>query len=248
MPAPAVLILGGTGEARDLAARLLAAGVPAVSSLAGRVRDPALPAGEVRIGGFGGAAGLADYLHGHRIRAVVDATHPFAQAISASAAVACRRTEVPLLRLARPGWSGHPLAPTWQWVDDYAQAATAARGDRVLLTTGRTTLRAFADLAAPFVLVRLVEPATGPLPAGWTVVTSRGPYTVAGEQALMREHRIEVVITKDSGGAMTQAKLVAADRVGARVVVVRRPAPPAGVANVDDVARAVDWARRRIDR
>ena len=141
-----------------------------------------------------------------------------------------------------------PPPPTWQWVDDYAQAATAARGDRVLLTTGRTTLRAFADLAAPFVLVRLVEPATGPLPAGWAVVTSRGPYTVAGEQALMREHRIEVVITKDSGGAMTQAKLVAADRVGARVVVVRRPAPPAGVANVNDVARAVDWARRRIDR
>lgn len=248
MPAPAVLILGGTGEARELAARLHRDDVPTVSSLAGRVQDPALPAGQVRIGGFGGPDGLAGYLRHHRIRAVVDATHPFAQAMSASAALACDRAQVPLLRLARPGWADHPLAPTWQWVDDYPQAATAARGERVLLTTGRTTLRAFADLAAPFVLARLVEPVIDPLPAGWAVVTSRGPYTEAGEHALLREHRIAVLITKDSGGAMTQAKLVAADRLAVRVVIVRRPPPPAGVATVDQVAGAADWTRRRLDR
>jgi len=245
VPAPAVLILGGTGEARELAARLDDAGVATVSSLAGRVRDPALPAGQVRIGGFGGPDGLADYLRAHRIQAVVDATHPFAVGISASAAAACGRAGVRLLRLARPGWADHRLAGTWRWVGDYPAAATAARG-RVLLTTGRTTLKAFAALAVPFVLVRLVEPASEPLPDGWSAITSRGPYTVAGEVALMRGHRIEVLITKDSGGAMTEAKLVAADQLGVRVVIVRRPAPPAGVPVVADLARAADWVRTSV--
>ncbi|HEY5880233.1 MAG TPA: precorrin-6A reductase, partial [Nakamurella sp.] len=185
--------------------------------------------------------GLAEYLRAHRIQAVVDATHPFAVGISASAAAACGRAGVRLLRLARPGWSDHRLAGTWRWVDDYPAAVAAARGGRVLLTTGRSTLGVFASVDAPFVLVRLVEPATVPLPAGWAVVTSRGPYTVSGEVALMREHRIEVLITKDSGGAMTEAKLVAADQLGVRVVVVRRPPPVLGAPSVDAVARAVRW-------
>lgn len=245
MPDPAsrstVLILGGTGEARALAAGLDGAGVPVVSSLAGRVRDPARPAGEVRVGGFGGPAGLAGYLHAHRIRAVVDATHPFATGISASAATACRAAGVPLLRLARPGWADHPLAAGWTWVDSYPAAAAPLSRRRVFLTTGRTTLDNFRHLAASFVLVRLVDPPATPLPASWSVITSRGPYTVAGEVALLREHRIQVLVTKDSGGALTEAKLLAADRLGVSVVVVRRPAEPAGVPAVRTVGEAAAW-------
>ena len=239
----AVLILGGTAEARALAAELHGARIPVTSSLAGRVRDPALPVGDVRIGGFGGPAGLADYLREHRVRAVVDATHPFAARMSASAAVACAAAGVPLLRLARPGWADHPLAGGWQWVDGPAEAVRAAAGCRVLLTTGRRTLNEFTVLDAPFVLVRLVDPVTADLPAGWSVLTSRGPYTVSGELALLREHRVEVLVTKDSGGEMTEPKLLAAQQVGVRVVVLRRPALAPGVRTVDSVPDTVDWVR-----
>lgn len=242
-PAPrsTVLILGGTGEARGLAAALDGAGVPIVSSLAGRVRDPALPVGDVRVGGFSGPAGLADYLRTHRIRAVVDATHPFASGISGSAATACDAAGVPLLRLARPGWANHPLAGTWTWVDGYPAAAALLAHRRVFLTTGRTTLHHFDHLTASFVLVRLVDPPAAPLPAGWSVITSRGPFTVAGEVALLREHRIQVLVTKDSGGALTEAKLLATDELGVSVVVVQRPADPAGVPAVRSVGEAAAW-------
>lgn len=246
MSEPAVLVLGGTGEARALARDLTGANVPVVSSLAGRVRDPALPVGRVRIGGFGGAAGLADYLGAHRIRAVVDATHPFAAGMSAAAAAACAETGVPLLRLSRPGWAEHPLAGTWQWVDGPADAVRTVAGQRVLLTTGRRTLGDFTCLDSPFVLVRLVDPVSGPLPAGWSVLTSRGPYTVTGELDLLRGHRIQVLITKDSGGAMTEPKLLAAQRLGVRVVVLRRPAPEPGVPAVSSVAETVAWVRGTI--
>jgi precorrin-6A/cobalt-precorrin-6A reductase len=243
VPTPTVLILGGTAEARALAVSLNDAGVPVVSSLAGRVRDPTRPVGEVRIGGFGGPGGLAEYLRERRIRAVVDATHPFAMGMSASAAAACDRTGVRLLRLARPGWGDHPLAGTWRWVDDTAAAAAAAAGHRVLLTTGRRTLGDFIDMAATFVLVRLVDPVSGPLPGGWSVVTSRGPYTLPGEVALMRDHRIEVLVTKDSGGAMTEPKLVAAQRLGVKVVILRRPPAEPGVPAVDGVPDAAAWVQ-----
>lgn len=244
MPAPAVLVLSGTGEARALAAALMQAGTPVISSLAGRVRDPVLPVGDVRIGGFGGPAGLADYLRTHRIRAVVDATHPYATGISASAATACGAAGVPLLRLARPGWADHPLAGTWTWAGGYPAAAALLVHRRVFLTTGRTTLHHFGHLTASFVLVRLVDPPAAPLPAGWSTITSRGPYTVAGEVALLREHRIEVLVTKDSGGALTEAKLLAADQIGVSVVVVRRPADPAGGPVVRTVGEAAAWVHR----
>lgn len=246
MPEPAVLILGGTGEARSLARGLAEVGVPAVSSLAGRVRDPALPVGAVRIGGFGGPAGLAEYLRAERIRAVVDATHPFATGISASAATACAATGTPLLRLARPGWADHPLAGSWQWVDGPAQAVRSAAGRRVLLTTGRRTLSEFTALEAPFVLVRLVDPVTEPLPPHWRVLTSRGPYTVSGERALLHEHRIATLVTKDSGGAMTEPKLLAAAEAGVPVIVLRRPASTPGVPAVPAVAAAVTWVRETL--
>jgi precorrin-6A/cobalt-precorrin-6A reductase len=243
-----VLVLGGTGEARELARALHERGTDLVSSLAGRVERPRLPVGETRLGGFGGVEGLADYLRFEGIAVVVDATHPFATGISANAAAACAAAGVPLLRLARPGWSGEPGAMRWLWVDSHEEAARAAAalGGRVLLTTGRQNLDRFVDpLAHHRVLVRVVDPVEGPLPDGWATVLDRGPYSLERERELMREHRIDVLVTKDSGGSYTRAKLDAADGLGIEVVVVRRPAPEPGVESVSDVDAAVRWLSSR---
>ena len=239
-----VLVLGGTGEARRLAAALVAAGVDVLSSLAGRVADPVLPEGAVRVGGFGGADGLADWLAAHRPRAVVDATHPFAARITGNAAAAAARHGTPLLRLQRPGWTPQP-GDDWRFVDSLADAA-AAVADRtsVFLTTGRQGVRAFADLPGR-VLVRSVDPPDEPLPAGATLLLDRGPFSVADELALMREHAVDVVVTKDSGGHLTEAKLTAARELGIPVVLVRRPPLPAGVTTVATVDETLAWLRGR---
>jgi precorrin-6A/cobalt-precorrin-6A reductase len=236
-PRPA-LVLGGTAEARALAAALVDAGVPVVSSLAGRVRDPALPVGEVRVGGFGGVDGLAAWLTDHAVTAVVDATHPFAATMTAHAVAACAATGVPLVVLRRPGWTPQP---GWIWADSLAAAAALlpSLAGRVFLTTGRTSLATFAALDLEF-LVRCVERPAGPLPRRARVLLDRGPFTVAGERALLREHRIDVLVTKDSGGPMTSAKLTAAREEGVRTVVVRRPPLPPGVAAVETVEAALD--------
>jgi precorrin-6A/cobalt-precorrin-6A reductase len=237
-----VLVLGGTGEARALASALVAEGIDVLSSLAGRVADPLLPEGEVRIGGFGGADGLVAWLTGHRPRAVVDATHPFAARITANAAAAAVRTGTPLLRLQRPGWTPEP-GDRWRWVDSLAGAADAVRdAATVLLTTGRQGVGAFAGLTGR-VLVRSVDPPDEPLPAEAVLLLARGPFTVAGEVALMRGYGVDVVVTKDSGGPMTEAKLVAARRLGLPVVLVRRPPLPDGVPVVGAVADALRWVR-----
>ena len=237
-----VLILGGTGEARRLAAALVDDGQDVLSSLAGRVAEPSLPPGEVRIGGFGGAEGLAAWLEEHPVRAVVDATHPFAAGMTANAAEAARRTGTPLLRLQRPGWQPGP-GDDWHWADSLETAAEAVAGyGSVFLTTGRQSLAAFAGLSARC-LVRSVDPPSPPLPEHAVVVLARGPFTVADEVELMRRHEVDVVVTKDSGGAMTAAKLAAARELGVPVVLVRRPPPPPGVPVVDTVAEALAWLR-----
>jgi precorrin-6A/cobalt-precorrin-6A reductase len=268
-----ILILGGTGEARELAAGIHAAGVAVTSSLAGRVSRPRLPDGETRIGGFGGPEALARWIDEHGVRAVVDATHPFAQRISASAAQACPRAGVPLLRLERPGWSERP-GDRWQWVDDLdaaaaavgaeeetsAQATTAGiassrgrafsaragtarapRRRRVFLTTGRQGLAAFAACDEAWFLVRCVDEPEPPLPRHHELLLDRGPYTLAGELALIDAHRLDVVVTKDSGGPHTVAKLDAARARGLPVIVVRRP-PRLDAAAVTTVAEALEWA------
>lgn len=241
-----ILVLGGTAEARELATALDAAGVAVTSSLAGRVAHPRLPAGRVRIGGFGGPEALARWLQQYGVAAVVDATHPFAERISASAAAACPRAGVPLLRLERPGWSERP-GDRWHWVDDLAAAAAAvpSLGERVLLTTGRQGLPAFAGVEDAWFLVRCVEEPDPPLPPRHRLLLARGPYTVEGELALLDEHRIDLVVTKDSGGAHTEAKLDAARLRGLPVIVVRRPPRP-DVATVSTVADALVWARERV--
>lgn len=223
----AVLILGGTSEARSVAAGLDECGVSIVSSLAGRVQRPRLPVGAVRIGGFGGIAKMADYLHDEQIDAVIDATHPFAATISDNAVAACAHAGVKLLRLQRPSWASHPDASRWHWVERHEDAATtaAARGTRILLTTGRQPLPAFVEsLRDAHVLARMVDPPQIAIPKRWIVLLDRGPYTYGGEQQLMREHRCEVLVTKDSGGSHTQAKLDAARDLHVEVVIVRRPA------------------------
>jgi precorrin-6A/cobalt-precorrin-6A reductase len=236
-----ILILGGTGEARELAGELTGAGVDVLSSLAGRVGQPRLPEGPVRIGGFGGADGLAAFLREEGITAVVDATHPFAANITVNAAQASRRTGVPLLVLRRPEW---PADSSWHLVPDIVAAAAAVRawpGDSVFLTSGRRDLGAFAADGRHRFLVRAVDPPDGPVPAGMTLILDRGPYTVEGESALMREHGVGLLVTKNSGGPMTAAKLAAARDLGVQVVMVRRPPLPAMVSTVTTVGEAARW-------
>ncbi|MER6686157.1 cobalt-precorrin-6A reductase [Streptomyces olivaceoviridis] len=241
MPAH-VLVLGGTTEARRLAADLATRpGVRVTTSLAGRVARPGALPGEVRTGGFGGPEGLADWLRAHRVDALVDATHPFAESITDHAARAARATGVPAVVLRRPGWRPGP-GDRWYDVPSLAAAAEAlpGLGRRVFLTTGRLGLVAFAHLADLSFLVRSVDPPEPPLPPDTAVVLARGPFTVTGETELLRAHRIDVLVTKDSGGEATAAKLTAARGLGLPVVVVRRPALPAGVTAVPDVAGALE--------
>jgi len=265
-----VLILGGTGDARRLAEVLTAGsaggsdagdssgsagasagsagsavgrpGLAVVSSLAGRVRSPVLPPGEVRVGGFGGVAGLRAYLRAERIAAVVDATHPFAATMSASAAAATTELGIPLLVLRRPGWTPGD-GDRWHWVPTLAAAAEAlpGLGRRVFLTTGRGGLAAFAGLGEHWFLVRSVDPPEPPMPPRLRTLLARGPFTLDAERELLREHRIDVLVTKDSGGAMTEAKLRAAGELGIPVVIQSRPPVPAGVPVETTVAGAARW-------
>lgn len=236
-----VLVLGGTTEARELAATLAAMpGVRVTTSLAGRVSRPGALEGDVRIGGFGGPEGLAAWLREHHVDAVVDATHPFATAITANAAQAARATGTPAVVLRRPGWQPGP-GDRWHDAGSLAEAAALlpSLGRRVFLTTGRLGLAAFAHLTELHFLVRSVEAPEPPLPPHTHVLLARGPFTVDDETALLRDHRVDVLVTKDSGGAATSAKLAAARTLALPVVVVRRPPLPEGVTAVPDVAGAL---------
>jgi precorrin-6A/cobalt-precorrin-6A reductase len=244
-----ILILGGTAEARALAKDLVSDGRQVVTSLAGRVKDPALPVGDVRIGGFGGVDGLATWLRDNNCEIVVDATHPFARQISANATAAAAGLDVPLLTLRRPEWRPQPGD---RWIDvpaiaDAARIVAAMTADnnalRVFLTTGRQDVDVFADIADAWFLIRLVDPPERAVPRRHQIMRSRGPYTVDGELDLMREHRIDVVVTKNSGGPLVQSKLDAARQLSLPVVMVRRPAPPHGEA-VETTAAAAAWVRQ----
>jgi precorrin-6A/cobalt-precorrin-6A reductase len=238
-----ILILGGTAEARALAAELVEAGHDVLTSLAGRVREPAMPAGRVRIGGYGGVAGLATFLRTGGIRAIVDATHPFAAQIGAHAATAAALAGVPLLRLERPGWTDHPRSTEWTWVTDVAAARAAADAyRRPFLTTGRHSLPGFLAWSDRSVLARVVDPPEVAVPERWTLLTARGPYHYAAERQLMGQFGVDVLLTKDSGGSQTIAKLDVAGDLGIQLVIIARPPRPSGVETVESVADALAWA------
>ena len=242
------LILGGTGEAVALARRLAAdARLSVVTSLAGRTRRPTLPPGELRRGGFGGPEGLADYLAGEAIDLVIDATHPYAAAISRHAATACAAAGVPRLRLERPPWKPQD-GDRWTLVPDMAAAARAvpALGRRVFLTVGRQELAAFAALSETWFLARAIELPEGPAPLPHCIlIQARGPFDEAAEADLLRKHGIDLLVSKNSGGAATYPKIAAARRLNLPVLMVARPPAPPG----DSVAgeeEALAWIEARL--
>ncbi len=239
-----ILLLGGTAEARQLAEVLVTEEIPVVTSLAGDVAELRLPPGEVRVGGFGGAEGLASYLDERSVTAVVDATHPFAERMTAHAAEACATTGVPLLRLSRPSWSQRPDAVSWHWVDSITEARAVATtlGERVFLAIGRQSLGEFIDWTDQPVLARVVDAPDFEVPANWEVLRARGPFSLDAELDLLRSHSIDVLVTKDSGGP-ADAKLAAAAQLGVPVVAQRRPPVLAGVQVVATVAEAAAWVR-----
>ncbi|GIF10188.1 cobalt-precorrin-6A reductase [Actinoplanes teichomyceticus] len=236
-----ILILGGTTEARELAG-LVAGEHRVVTSLAGRTSAPRLPAGEVRVGGFGGVAGLAGYLRDERIELLVDATHPFAATMSGHAVAAGAVTGVPVLSLRRPGWTAAP-GDVWHRVASLGEAAAVlpGLGRRVFLTTGRQGLAAFAGLDECWFLARSVEPPAPPAPRRLRVLLDRGPFTVTSERGLLAEHRIDVLVTKDSGGS--DAKLVAARELGVPVLMIDRP-PASAAPAVPTAPAAAEWIGR----
>jgi precorrin-6A/cobalt-precorrin-6A reductase len=238
-----ILILGGTAEARGLAERLAGRSDLAVMlSLAGRTAAPARQPVPVRIGGFGGASGLADYLSAERIDVLIDATHPYAAVISANAARAARLTGVPLLALRRPPWLPVP-GDRWIEVEDVPSAVTAlgAAPRRVFLALGRKELASFAEAPQHRYLVRSVDPVDPPLAVPHAVyVTGRGPFTETDERALLGAHSIEMVVAKNSGGTATYGKIAAARGLGLAVIMLSRPPLPE-VSAVETVEDALAW-------
>jgi precorrin-6A/cobalt-precorrin-6A reductase len=243
-----VLILGGTGEAVRLAARAVALpGVEVITSLAGRVRQPVAPPGQMRIGGFGGTTGLVDYVRQQHIDLLIDATHPFAAHMSYQAATAAQACGLPHVLLVRPPWE--PVAgDRWLAVESLAAAIAVLPGvaRRVFLTIGRQELAAFASLQELWFLMRMIDPPMPdtPMPPG-TLILERGPFTLQEEQRLLQTYAIEAVVSKNSGGDATYAKIMAARELGLPVVMIQRPPLPAGE-QVADVEHAVAWLQRHL--
>jgi precorrin-6A/cobalt-precorrin-6A reductase len=238
-----ILILGGTTEARRLAERLAErVDVEVTVSLAGRTTAPAAHAVPVRIGGFGGAEGLGQYLTAERVDALVDATHPYAAIISANAADAATAARVALLALRRPPWVAL-AGDRWIEVAD-AAAAVQALGEaprRVFLALGKGEIRTFARAPQHYYLVRSVEPVDPPLAVPHaSYVTGRGPFTEADDRALLAGHAIDLIVAKNSGGTATYGKIAAARALGLPVVLLRRPALP-DVPTVATIEEAVTW-------
>jgi precorrin-6A/cobalt-precorrin-6A reductase len=238
-----ILILGGTAEARRLAERLATrADLATMLSLAGRTASPAAQAVPVRVGGFGGADGLADYLSEQRIDALIDATHPYAANISANAVRAAAQARIPFLMLRRPPWT-QVAGDCWIEVGGVNEAVTAL-GDaprRVFLTLGRKELAPFASAPRHHYLVRSVDPVDPPLAVPHArYITARGPFAEADERALLDQHRIDVIVAKNSGGGATYGKIAAARALCLPVILLRRPALPAA-ATVETVEEALAW-------
>lgn len=240
-----MLILGGTLEARKLADTLVQSfgdRLEVTTSLAGRTTDARRPLGEIRTGGFGGVEGLIDYLTGNGIDLMIDATHPFAAEISAHAAEAAKASSLAHIMLSRPTWDLPPDLIVHR-VPDLATAAfvlTALEATRVLVTVGHRGLEQL-DRFDGHLVIRQIDAHEAPLPLDDAIrLVDRPPYSLEGELALMEEHRIDALLTKESGGSSTAAKLEAARQRGIPVVMIERP-PQAAAALVSSVDEAVEW-------
>ncbi|MFM5890988.1 MAG: cobalt-precorrin-6A reductase [Dolichospermum sp.] len=240
-----VLILGGIGDAIKLTAKV--ANIPdieAIASLAGSTRKPNLPVGNVRIGGFGGVAGLTTYLREMHIDLLIDATHPFADQISANAATAAQEVGIPRLMVIRPPWEKLE-GDNWLEVENNLAAAAALsksnQSKRVFLTIGRQEIATFANLAEIWFLMRMIDPpaANVILPPG-LIISDRGPFNLEQEQGILLKYNIDTIVSKNSGGSATYPKIIAARKLGIKVVMVKRPPIPPGE-QVPDVESAVQW-------
>jgi precorrin-6A/cobalt-precorrin-6A reductase len=241
-----VLILGGTSEANLLAAAAAAAGLDAIYSYAGRTQVPVNQPLPTRIGGFGGAAGLADAIRQEGFTHVVDATHPFATEISRNAVAACAATATPLVALERQPWAKAP-GDIWIEVADIASAVTALPEEpaRVFLAIGRQHIAPFAARPQHAYTLRFIDAAGGPLPLpDANLIVSRGPFTLAGELDMMRARRIEWIVARNSGGGGARAKIDAARELGLPVVMIKRPELPDRL-RVESVAEVMHWFGHR---
>jgi precorrin-6A/cobalt-precorrin-6A reductase len=244
-----VLILGGTGEGVQLAERLSErVDMTVISSLAGRVSEPKLPKGLVRVGGFGGLDAFASYLAEEKINVIIDATHPFATRISQNAEVACRRLELPLIALIRPPWRRID-GDRWYEVADFQSAAkfVDVKMGRVFLSIGRQELGSFCECNDTWFLIRAIEQPMGCLPPHHRVLLQRGPFEFQDELQLLRDHSIDYVISKNSGGLATYTKIEAARSLGIPVVMVNRPFKHTvqAVETVDDAIAKLDRILQR---
>ncbi|NJL63807.1 MAG: cobalt-precorrin-6A reductase [Methylacidiphilales bacterium] len=243
-----VLILGGTGDASALATQ--AAAIPHVeiiTSLAGRTRQPLMPVGNVRIGGFGGETGLVEYLLQMQIDVLIDATHPFAAQISRNAANSATEIGIPYLMLVRPAWE--PVrGDNWLEVENIKLAATSLeeRAERVFLTVGRQELAAFAHLHHIWFLMRMIDPPTSDaiVPPG-EILCDRGPFSLDNEREILHNYKIDTIVSKNSGGDATYPKIIAARELGVKVVMVKRPNIPLGE-KVADVNSAIAWLMTKL--
>ncbi|MCT7969325.1 cobalt-precorrin-6A reductase [Laspinema sp. D1] len=238
-----VLILGGTGDARELADRMAEMpGVEVVTSLAGRTRMAVVRSQNTRIGGFGGVAGLSQYLHSQHIDLLIDATHPFAAQISGNAAEAAAAVGIPRLMLMRPGWERQE-GDCWIEVESHEAAAGVlpTLAQRIFLTIGRQELAAFAHLQDLWFLMRMIDPPSpdAAVPPG-RLLLERGPFGLDDERSLLQEYEIGAIVSKNSGGDATYAKIIAARELGIPVVMIQRtPVPPGD--RVADVEGALAW-------
>ena len=235
-----ILILGGTADARELAERLTALGHDVTTSLAGRTRRPALPAGQLRVGKFGGIPGLVGYLRAAGIDRIVDATHPYAGLISVNAVAASQASGVPLVRYMRPQWV-EPEGAGWIHVSSVRAAAEALPvGANVFVTTGHEGLEHFVARNDCKMVARLIEPPSIDLGHVWWLEDAP-PYSIEDERKVFEKYEFTHLVTKNSGGAATWPKMVVARERGVQVIVVARPVygPAVEVGSVEEAVAAV---------
>lgn len=243
------LVLGGTPYARSLAVRLQETGIPVTYVLFGTDRARSLrPPVDVVLGGLGDVAGMTRHLLDHDVRGVVDATAPFDADVTPDAITATTAAGTPLVRLLPPSWEAQGGSPRWRWADDHPRARQAAQRlgtVRPFLSVGADDLASYLAWADRYVLARVPALPPRPLPDCWEVIRSRGPHSYPAESALLSSRRVDVMVTRDTGGPLGEAKLRVAQELGIFVVMVRRPAVPAGLRVVQSVDAAYAWVARR---